>query len=164
MGSVAEVPFGLVMGLVILCLGLLAWRGGRARAFAWIDVPGQRLHSLPKYHAWFMALWVVLPAFFVLLIHSWIADSLIRQWVMPLLPAQASALSKEQLDVFLSDAHKIAFGGTPSQSTSAHRALADAMQRAGQGLNWAFGLGALALALRGCNCDRHFAPATRLRR
>ncbi|MEN9855942.1 MAG: hypothetical protein RL186_640 [Pseudomonadota bacterium] len=146
MGSVAEVPFGLVMGLVILCLGLLAWRGGRARAFAWIDVPGQRLHSLPKYHAWFMALWVVLPAFFVLLIHSWIADSLIRQWVMPLLPAQASALSKEQLDVFLSDAHKIAFGGTPSQSTSAHRALADAMQRAGQGLNWAFGLGALALA------------------
>ena len=46
--------------LLALGLGLVGWLAARARAWSFRRVqPGGRLAALPSYHAWYVALWVV---------------------------------------------------------------------------------------------------------
>ena len=51
--------------LLALALGLIAWLAARSRAWTFRTAArqsGTHLHSLPNYHAWYVALWAIVPA------------------------------------------------------------------------------------------------------
>ena len=52
-----------ILLLLAFGLGLFGWLAARSRAWAFRRAaPGVRLHSLPNFHGWYVALWVAVPA------------------------------------------------------------------------------------------------------
>ena len=86
--------------LMLLALALLVWSGvplllvvlvgvaasafivGRTRAVALADGRFQHLHSLPHFHGWYLALMVLLPAFFLWLVLSLGQGPVVRSMVL----------------------------------------------------------------------------------
>jgi phosphate transport system permease protein len=145
----AEFPFGLVIGLLVLAFGAWTWQQANKRALAIAGSKQGRLHSLPGYHGWYGALWVVAPAIAFLILHEIIAGGALRALLLPGLSPDTLALPKDRLDLFFSDAGKLAFGGTPSSVTPELETTAGAMRTISGSLSLAFGVGALALAALG---------------
>jgi phosphate transport system permease protein len=65
-----------VLILLALGLGLAGWLAARSRAWAFQRASSARLHSLPNYHGWYVALWTAVPALGFAL--AWPAGSAIR--------------------------------------------------------------------------------------
>ena len=59
--------------LLALALGLAGWLAARTRALGFSRTTGRLPHSLPSYHAWYVALWAAIPA--LLLALAWSAFS-----------------------------------------------------------------------------------------
>jgi phosphate transport system permease protein len=149
MQVLADFPFSLLIGLAIIAFGVWTWRDAQSKAMA-IASDGQgRLHSLPGYHGWYGALWVVVPALAFLLLHQVIGHGSVRSLLSGGLSAEVLALPKDQLDLFFSNANKIAFGGTPSTVTPELTRAAQSMRSISASLAVAFGVGALVLAALG---------------
>jgi phosphate transport system permease protein len=72
----------LALVLTILGLALLAWLSARARAMAFAAPCGPRLHSLPGYHGWYVAIWAALPALLFLLLWVPLSDRLVMDAVL----------------------------------------------------------------------------------
>ena len=142
----AEFPIGLLTALVILTFGTWTWRDATRRANSMVGAGQGRLHSLPGYHGWYGALWVVGPALSLLLIHDMTAQGSIRALLQTGLSPQILGLSPDRLDLFFTDARKIAFGGIPSATTPELTAAAASLKSIAGGLNVAFSAGALLLA------------------
>ena len=51
-----------ILMLLAFGLGLVGWLAARSRAWALQRGQAQRLHSLPAYHGWYVALWAAVPA------------------------------------------------------------------------------------------------------
>ncbi len=69
--------------LLALGLGLAGWLAARARAWSFRRAaPDGRLAALPKYHAWYVALWVLVPAGLFALAWNIAAPQLIVQSVL----------------------------------------------------------------------------------
>jgi phosphate transport system permease protein len=146
----ADLPVAWLAVGIIVIFGTWAWRASATHALSLVGAQAQagqsRLNSLPLYHGWYVVLWVVGPALALLLLHGVMAQAIIRSLVTQSLAPEVLALPKERLDLFFSDAARIAFGGVPSQRTPDVLAAGAAMASIAANLNWAFGLGALALA------------------
>lgn len=71
----------LIVLLAILGIGLAGWFAARARARLLYTGRGS-LHSMPNYHAWHMALWIVVPALLAFGIWSSISPDLVQQAVL----------------------------------------------------------------------------------
>jgi phosphate transport system permease protein len=142
----ADFPVSLLVSLVIVVFGIWTWRQANQRALVLAQAGQGRLHSLPGYHGWYGALWVVGPAIALLILHQMIATGCVRALVSGTLSATTLALPGDQLNLFLNDAHKIAFGGTPSAQSAELEAVSATIRNITGGLNIAFGFGALALA------------------
>ncbi len=142
----ADFPMSLVLGLAILAFGIWSWHAANRRALGFASAGQGRLHSLPGYHGWYSALWVIVPALAFLLLYETIAQGAIRSLVSAGLSSETLSLPNERLDLFFDDAYKTAFGGTPSAQTSEIEAAGKAIRRTTGGLSLAFGVGALMLA------------------
>src|SRR6185503_13527977 len=72
-----------LLGLV-LTLGLVAWLSARGRALAFASGPTApaRLHSVPGYHGWFVALWAIVPALIFFFVWQLIEPSLVTNAVL----------------------------------------------------------------------------------
>ena len=68
-----------ILVLLALGLGLAGWLAARSRAYAFGAKGGERLHSLPSYHAWYVALWAFVPAILLALIWSAVSPQLVLQ-------------------------------------------------------------------------------------
>jgi phosphate transport system permease protein len=146
MNMFADLPISLFTGLAILAFGVWAWGQAQSRALV-LAQPGQgRLHSLPGYHGWYSALWVVLPALVFLLLHEVIGAGAVRALVQGTLSPKTLALGPDQLNLFFDDAYKLAFGGTPSAQSPALEAASSAIRTITGSLKVVFAIGALALA------------------
>ena len=72
-----------ILLLIALGLGLAGWLAARARAFGFkSQVPAGRLAALPNYHAWYVALWVFVPAVIFIAIWSQIAPQMVTSAVL----------------------------------------------------------------------------------
>lgn len=60
----------LFTALALLVLTAVGFLAGRSRALALADREGKRLHSLPSYHGYYVALWTGLPGFTVLAVYA----------------------------------------------------------------------------------------------
>ena len=99
------IPIILAFGL-----GLIGWLAARSRAWAFKRSTGARLHSLPGYHGWFVAICTVLPALLFAMAWSAISPGLVEAEVLKS-PAMAGlpALGFER-DSIIAEARGLATG------------------------------------------------------
>ncbi len=103
-----------ILLLLALGLGLAGWLAARARAWTFRRSSADgRIASLPNYHAWYVALWVVLPVLAFVALWSAIAPGLVSQSVLAS-PAAAELPSFGfQRQTILNEARAVATGAAP---------------------------------------------------
>ena len=157
--AAADGNFGTVLGgmtrstgatasailIAVIGLGLVGYFLGRSRASAVVGGNLRRLHSLPNYHGFYVALWCGLPA--LLISMAWLAaqPAVITQATIAAMPVERVApLDENQLSLLLSEVRQAASYADLSQ-------VADAAVRAGaetyRAWNSISNLGALAAAI-----------------
>jgi phosphate transport system permease protein len=112
------------IALIVLGLGAIAWLAARARAMAFTAPGRARPHSLPSYHAWYVALWAVVPALLFLAVWGPVSDGLVMQAVMDS-PAAANLPPFEmQRAAILNEARGLATGSIQAAFNPQANALA----------------------------------------
>ena len=110
--------------LIALGLGLVGWLAGRAKAWSFqAGAAAQRTASRPIYHAWYVALWVVLPVLAFVVAWSVIAPRLVMQSVLASPAAQSLPLFGFERDAFLGEARAVALGQAPGVFNAEAEAL-----------------------------------------
>ncbi len=153
---------GTLLLLLIIGLAIVGWVAGRMRAAmvgalpvrADIDarpdgkadapsVPKARLHSLPGYHGWYVALLVGLPAFVFALAWANISPALVTNAVLASPEAAGLASDPFQQSAILSEARSLAQGDIARASNPLAQQLAPVYAAEGQ----RYGLLGLVVAL-----------------
>lgn len=99
-----------ILTFLILGLGLVAWLSARAKAASLAGRGEGRLHSLPNYHGWYVALWAVVPALLFLAVWGSVSDGLITSAVLESPEAASLPAQEMQRDAILSEARGLADG------------------------------------------------------
>ena len=101
----------VILLVLALGLGLAGWLAARARAWTFKrDAANGRIAALPNYHAWYVALWIVIPVMMFITLWSAISPQLVTQSVLAS-PAAADLPSFGfQRDSIMSEARAVATG------------------------------------------------------
>ena len=100
--------------LIAIGLGLAGWLAGRAKAWSFqSDDPALRPASRPIYHAWYVALWVVLPVLAFVTLWSVLAPQLVLTSVLASPAAADLPAFGFERDAFLGEARAVAMGNAP---------------------------------------------------
>ncbi len=119
-----------ILILIVLGLGLVGWLAARAKA-ASLAVPGSRqLHSLPRYHGVYVALWAVLPSLLALALWSSLTSQFITSSVLADPAAQSLPAEAIDRDAILSEAAQLARGEIEAGFNPASDALVPAFKAA----------------------------------
>ena len=100
---------------ILLLLGLMALAAfylGRGRSLELVGGPGKGmgLHSLPGYYGYFVAIWCVLPAMFLLFGWVLLEPKVITALVVKGLPQSYQTLSSGELDLVVNNMRNLASG------------------------------------------------------
>ncbi|KLE35636.1 phosphate ABC transporter permease subunit PstC [Aurantiacibacter luteus] len=117
--------------LLALGLGLAGWLVARARAWTFKRAaPHGRLAALPKYHAWYAALWIAVPLLLFFLVWDYASGQLIMAHVLA--SPEAAALPKFGLRraTIINEAWGIANGTTARALNEESVALAEPFRQA----------------------------------
>ncbi|QIQ86213.1 phosphate ABC transporter permease subunit PstC [Erythrobacter sp.] len=117
--------------LIAIGLGLAGWLAGRARAWAFQNAdPGRRPVARPVYHAWYVALWIVLPLVAFIALWSAVAPYFVTQSVLAS-PAAANlpAFGFER-EAWLAEARAVAKGNAPGVFNDGAEALIEPYREA----------------------------------
>ncbi|WP_068077558.1 phosphate ABC transporter permease subunit PstC [Novosphingobium lentum] len=120
-----------ILFLLAFGLSLAGWLAARSRAWAFQRAaPQVRLHSLPGYHGWYVALWVAVPAILFAVIWTSISPGMVSQSVLAD-PAAASlpAFGFER-DTIMAQARDVASGQAQGVFNPVAKALIPAFQAA----------------------------------
>lgn len=118
--------------LILVGLSIAAFHLGRQRALGSVGGPGgiRRLHSLPGYYGYFVALWCLLPALTLVLMWIIVEPRIIAVLVVNGLPDAQRAVSPGELDLLLNNIRNLAAGDVVSGDVNAVlRAAASDLQR-----------------------------------
>ncbi|MDF2095696.1 phosphate ABC transporter permease subunit PstC [Aquibaculum arenosum] len=114
--------FSLTLG-VLLLLSAAGYWVGRSRAANLVARGSGRLHSLPSYHGFYVALWAGIPAFVLLLAWGVAGDRIVEALVLAGLPdAQTATLTNSERALLLAQIRNEAAGigfGTPEPFVAA---------------------------------------------
>lgn len=149
---------GVAIITLILGLGLIAWLSARAKAARIGRSPekgaasAQRrpvLHSLPGYHGWYAALWVLAPALVFMAVWSNVMPALVTNKVLQ--DPAASALPADAMSrgAILSEARGVALSGAAAAFDPRATALVEPYRAANRFYSLGGGLAALLLAFAG---------------
>lgn len=117
--------------LIAIGLGLAGWLAGRAKAWSFQKShPDTRLFARPNYHAWYVALWIVIPVLAFVVVWSIAAPQLVTQSVLAS-PAAANlpAFGFER-EAWLSEARAVASGSAPAVFNSGAQPLVEPFREA----------------------------------
>ena len=116
--------------ILALGLGLIGWLAARARATAFRRVagnaPANRLHSLPIYHGWFVALATVVPAALFALVWSAASPALVLSRVLSTPAAAQLPAFGMKRDAIIAEAQDLALNGQGAAFNPLSRALVPA--------------------------------------
>lgn len=87
-----------LIALAILVMLAGGFYAGRARAIQAVEGNTVRLHSLPNYHGYYVAIWTGLPALLLLLAHGMFADKVVENLTYAELRREASSLNVQLND------------------------------------------------------------------
>ncbi len=100
-------------------LGLVGWLAGRSRAWTFRKAaPGGRIHSLPDFHAWYVGLWVAVPAVAFALLWGAISPALVLQHVLADPAAAALPAFGFEREAMLGEARAVATGAAQAVFSS----------------------------------------------
>ncbi|MEZ5679690.1 MAG: phosphate ABC transporter permease subunit PstC [Erythrobacter sp.] len=104
-----------ILLLLALGLGLAGWLAARARAWTFKrQSTDGRIASLPSYHAWYVALWIVIPVLAFVALWSAIAPGLVMQSVLADPAASQLPSFGFQRQAILNEARNVATGAAPA--------------------------------------------------
>ena len=102
--------------VAVIGLSLIGFFMGRARAVAAAGGELRRLHSLPNYHGFYVALWCGLPALLVALVWLVLQPIIVTEAAISAMPPERVAeLDENQVSLLLSEARQAARGADLSQ-------------------------------------------------
>ncbi|MBL44406.1 MAG: phosphate ABC transporter permease subunit PstC [Sphingomonadaceae bacterium] len=115
-----------ILLLLALGLGLAGWLAARARAWTFRrESADGRLASLPTYHAWYVALWIVLPVLAFVALWGAIAPGLVSQSVLADPAAADLPVFGFERQTILNEARAVATGAAPAVFNSQAAALVE---------------------------------------
>ncbi|MEQ1498047.1 MAG: phosphate ABC transporter permease subunit PstC [Novosphingobium sp.] len=121
--------------LLALALGLVGWLAARGRAWAMrkeARAGGGDLHSLPNYHGWYVALWVLIPALLFSLAWASISPGLILGQVLSDPAAAKLPAFGFERDAIMAEARALASGSSDAVFNQQARALVEPFRSAMQ--------------------------------
>ncbi|MEP5939115.1 MAG: phosphate ABC transporter permease subunit PstC [Erythrobacter sp.] len=105
----------ITLFLIAIGLGLAGWLAARAKAWSFQqETSAKQMAARPNYHAWYVALWITIPAILFALVWTIVAPQLVLQSV---LASEAAASLPEfgfQRQAILSEAQAVASGNASS--------------------------------------------------
>ncbi|MEZ5476304.1 MAG: phosphate ABC transporter permease family protein [Thiolinea sp.] len=113
--------------LVLLVLATFGYFLGRKRSLAVSNgnKGANRLHSLPGYYGYLVAIWCVIPALLVLLLWNAVNHTLITQNVVSTLPVEVQEASKSEIGLLMNRVESmVAAGEIDSSATPQQQAAA----------------------------------------
>lgn len=117
---------GPVLLFLLLGLAAVGWLTGRARASALAAGQGRRrLHSLPSYHGWYVALWTAVPPLLFLALWSALSPGLVSQAVMAYPAAADLPPDAFTRSAILGEARGLASGALSQSFNPAAQALVE---------------------------------------
>ncbi|HEY0116526.1 MAG TPA: phosphate ABC transporter permease family protein, partial [Allosphingosinicella sp.] len=126
----------LMILLLILGLGAIAWLSARAKAAAFARPGGGRLHSLPSYHGWYVALSAIGPALLFLAIWAAVSGSLVDQSVLASPEAAALPTDPAARGNLLAEAQALANGEISRPFNEQARVIAPVFAGADRFYGW----------------------------
>ena len=115
-----------ILATAVLALTVLGFYFGRRRVLAASGKELRRLHSMPAYHGWYVALWCALPALLVLILRLALEGRILEGLVVSHLGPEMATLSSDAMSLFLNDVRNLAAGDAISRDADpALRAAAD---------------------------------------
>ena len=122
--------------LLALALGLVGWLAARGKAWSMrraARAAGSDLHSLPGYHGWYVALWILVPALLFAIAWASISPGLVLSQVLADPAAAKLPAFGFQREAILAEARAIASGSSDAVFNQQARAMVEpfraAMQR-----------------------------------
>nr|VFJ45255.1 MAG: phosphate ABC transporter membrane protein 1, PhoT family [Candidatus Kentron sp. DK]VFJ56958.1 MAG: phosphate ABC transporter membrane protein 1, PhoT family [Candidatus Kentron sp. DK] len=156
--------FLLILLLVLMAIG---YQLGKHRSMSLVGGRQQiaRLHSLPGYYGWIVAIWCGVPAFLVLVLWVAFQGAILTELVVAGLPESLRELPPERLGLIVNDIKNLALGNIVSvQVDEGLRAAADHYQRLQQTGMAALWVVVMALAILGAGYGwRGISPTLRAR-
>ena len=120
-----------ILLLLALGLGLAGWLAARARAWQFRHAePERRLDSLPSYHGWYVALWILVPVGLFALAWNAIAPHLVLSSVLADPAAADLPPFGMQRQTMLAEARAVAAGSAPGVFNPDARALVEPFRAA----------------------------------
>jgi phosphate transport system permease protein len=119
-----------ILFLLVIGLGLITWLAARGRAYGFSSAGRVKLHSLPNYHGWYAALWVVIPASLFVVIWSSISPGLSIQAALADPSVAALPLMDMERNAIVGEAYQIANGSGQAAFNPAASALVGPMKAA----------------------------------
>jgi len=123
--------------LIAIGLGLAGWLAGRAKAWSFQNSdPQSRSASRPIYHAWYVAVWVVIPVLAFIAMWSIAAPQLITQSVLSTPAAADLPAFGFEREAWLSEARAVATGLAPGVFNEGAQGLIEPFREAISFYNW----------------------------
>jgi phosphate transport system permease protein len=131
--------------MVLVTVGFLL---GRSRAAA-VGAPGDvKMHSLAGYHGWYVAAWVGIPAFLLVLLWLLFQGPVVDWLLVASLPAdRIEGLGKGQLDLLVSEIKSVAAGNVFGEPDAEVLAAAERYNSWNEIADWAMFAVAVSMAL-----------------
>ena len=159
-----------ILLLLALGLGLAGWLAARARAWTCRKAsPDGRLASLPSYHAWYVALWIILPVLIFVGVWSAIAPGLVTQSVLASPAADQLPAFGFQRQTILNEARAVATGASQAVFNPLAKEFVEPFRQALSFYNWIGIAATLVIAFLGgawsfLRLKPDFAARTRVER
>lgn len=99
---------------VLVALSVAGFYMGRTRALAGIGGSATKLHSLPSYYGYYVALWCGIPALIVVAVWFAFEPSIVRALLISSLPPEVQSLPESRLGLALNDVRNLATGNATS--------------------------------------------------
>ena len=118
-----------IVALMVIVMLAGGFYVGRARAIGAVNGNTVRLHSLPNYHGYYVAIWTGLPAFLLLAAYGIFGGQAVERLTFSELQREAGTLNASLEERLLSDAEYEEFRGAALQLRERVNAIGDDMQR-----------------------------------
>lgn len=105
----------LILVVTLLMLSAIGFYMGRSRAISSVSGIGGRLHSLPNYYGFYVAVWCGIPAVALMVLWLILEPQIIEMFLVSGLPEAARALPENRLDLLLNDIRNLASGNIVSR-------------------------------------------------
>ncbi len=150
--------------MLIVLLGVAAYYRGTHRAESLIAKNGPRLHSLPGFYGYYMALWSTLPALLVMVFWQLGEGHVMTAGALAVLPEEMTKADASQISLLINDIRNAASESTYAQANPVIQAAADRYLQLGRQSNLLLTILSLCVSLVGALfAHRQIKPTFRAR-